>query len=176
MRTLLAYSLLFFSGLAIAAGIEPGEENISQALAMGLQQPAIARPRGAESEGPFDHLVITHAFVIEGAGAPTQGPLNIEVKQDRIVGIYGGEASIPEGAKVIDATGKYVIPGLIDSHFHLGTPSHAYAGALTDPEYVLKLELAHGVTTVRDVGAIMGLEWTLEHKQRSEAGTIAAPA
>jgi hypothetical protein len=46
----------------------------------------------------------------------------------------------------------------MDAHVHLGTPSHAAAGALTDPEYVLKLWLAHGVTTVRDVGAVMGLE------------------
>jgi len=175
MRTLMAVSLLFLAALTAAADIEPGEENIAPALAMGLQQPPMARPRGAESEGPFDHLFITNAFVIEGAGAPAQGPLTIAIEQDRIVAIYGGDTPVPEGSKVIDATGKYVIPGLIDSHFHLGTPSHAYAGALTDPEYVLKLELAHGVTTVRDVGAIMGLEWTLQHKQRSEAGTIAAP-
>ena len=64
---------------------------------------------------------------------------------------------------------------LSDAHAHLGTPNHAYAGALTDPEYVLKLWLAHGITTVRDVGAVMGLKWTLEHKALSERNEIAAP-
>jgi imidazolonepropionase-like amidohydrolase len=161
---------------AAAQAAEPGEENIAPALAMGLRQPALAPARGTESEGPFDRLIIKNAYVIEGAGAPTRGPVTIEVEQDRIVAISGGSTPVDEsGARVIDATGKYVIPGLIDAHFHLGTPSHAYAGGLTDPEYVLKLELAHGVTTVRDVGAIMGLEWTLKHKQLSAAGKIAAP-
>jgi len=46
---------------------------------------------------------------------------------------------------------------------------------MTDPEYVLKLWLAHGITTVRDVGAGMGFECTLNHKKRSEEGEIAAP-
>ena len=182
-RPLALVSALFCSALAQAAEVAPGEENIAPALAMGLQQPPIARARGKESEGPSDRLIIKNAYMVEGAGAPTQGPVTIEIAQDRIVAITGGgtggshavDAEVPAGTRIIDATGKYVLPGFIDSHFHLGTPSHAYAGALTDPEYVLKLELAHGVTTVRDVGAVMGLQWTLEHKRRSADGEIAAP-
>jgi imidazolonepropionase-like amidohydrolase len=180
-RNLIFLAALPLAALAQAAAVEPGEENIADALAMGLQQPPIARARGKESEGPFDRLIIKNAYMIEGAGAPTMGPVTIEIAQDRIVGIKSGgtdgkeDAGASAGTRIIDATGKYVLPGLIDSHFHLGTPSHAYAGALTDPEYVLKLELAHGVTTVRDVGAVMGLEWTLEHKRRSARGEIAAP-
>ena len=179
--TLVLVSALLWNSPAPAADVAPGEENIADALAMGLKQPPIARGRGKESEGPYDRLIISNAYVIEGAGAPTRGPVTIEIVQDRIVAIRGSgsdqpqDASAGAGTRIIDATGKYVLPGLIDSHFHLGTPSHAYAGALTDPEYVLKLELAHGVTTVRDVGAVMGLEWTLEHKRRSANGEIAAP-
>jgi imidazolonepropionase-like amidohydrolase len=175
MRILIVHTLLLLAVSATAAGIEPGEENIAGALAMGLQQPPIAPPRGAESAGPYDRLIIKNATMIAGAGAPAQGPLTIEIEQDRIVAIHNRGVTAVKGDRVIDATGKYVLPGFIDSHFHLGTPSHAYAGALTDPEYVLKLELAHGVTTVREVGATMGLEWTLEHKKRSESGEIAAP-
>lgn len=181
--TLLVVLLLMFGGPSQAAVIEPGEENISQALAMGIAQPAVARDRGKESEGPFEKLIIANAFVIDGTGAPPQGPVTLVVEGDRITEIRGGgttgmmgeQTQSEAGTKVIDAAGKYVMPGLIDAHFHLGTPTHAYAGALTDPEYVLKLQLAHGVTTVRDVGAMMGLEWTLEHKERSAKGLIAAP-
>ena len=165
------------------SGAEPGEEWISAAIAMGLEQPAVAPERGEESSGPFRKLLIQNAYVIDGAGAPPQGPLDIEIQGDRITAIRGGGtgglhvsgASDSGDTKIIDASGKYVLPGFIDSHFHLGTPTHGYAGALTDPEYVLKLELAHGVTTVRDVGATMGLSWTLEHKKRSAQGKIAAP-
>lgn len=166
-----------------AATIEPGEESITAALAMGLEQPPIAPPRGAESEGPFPTLIIRNATLIEGAGAPPRGPVTIEIAGDRITGLHGSDTGGLEVAKtaldarsrVIDATGKYVLPGFIDAHAHLGTPNHAYAGALTDPEYVLKLWLAHGITTVRDVGAVMGLKWTLEHKARSARNEIAAP-
>lgn len=163
-----------------SAGLEPGEEYISPALAMGLKQPAIARDRGTESEGPFQKLTIANAMMFDGAGAPLQGPVNIEVSGARITAITLADPKArtlagSEQHRVIDARGKYVIPGLIDMHFHLGTPSHAYAGALTDPEYVLKLELAHGVTTVRDVGSIMGLKWTVAHAEKSAEGRIAAP-
>ncbi|MEP5765991.1 MAG: amidohydrolase family protein [Halieaceae bacterium] len=169
------------SSLALGAA-EPGEEAITAAMKLGVKPAGYAPPRGDESEGPFPKLIIQNAILIDGSGAPARGPVTIEIENDRIVGIHGGgtaamlgEASLRAGGKVIDASGKYVVPGFIDAHTHLGTTNHAYAGYLTNPEYVMKLYLAHGVTTVRDVGSIMGLSWTVEHKERSEAGTIAAP-
>ncbi|MEM8496404.1 MAG: amidohydrolase family protein [Pseudomonadota bacterium] len=175
---LLVCTTVFAASPALEA--EPGEEYISAALAMGVKQPALMQRRGAESEGPFSSLIIKNAMMIDGSGAPLQGPVTIEIAKDRIVSIQLGASTDPvdEGeasVRVIDAAGKYVMPGLIDMHFHLGTPSHAYAGALTDPEYVLKLALAHGVTTVRDVGSIMGLKWTVQHSKLSSAGDIASP-
>lgn len=167
---------------ASSVAVEPGEEAISAAMKLGVAPAGIAPPRGDESQGPFDKLFIRNAYLIDGAGAPARGPVTIEIEKDRIVGIHGagtadmkGEEAIANGDKVIDAAGKYVIPGMIDAHTHLGTPNHAYAGYLTNPEYVMKLYLAHGVTTVRDVGAVMGLDWTVQHKELSEKGVIAAP-
>lgn len=180
----LVVTLILVSGMAVAAGeSEPGEEVISAVRAMGVPAPRSAPARGSESAGPFKRLVIKDAMVIDGAGAPPQGPMTIVIEQDRIVDLRGAgtgslhlaEADFGPETEVIEAAGKYVLPGLVDAHVHFGTPSHALAGSLTDPEYVLKLWLAHGITTVRDAGSLMGLEWTLEHKRRSEAGEIAAP-
>ncbi len=177
-RLICGAAALLLTAATHAASVEPGEENISRALALGVAPPKASPPRGDESEGPFDQLVIANVMLIDGTGAPARGPVNIEIAGDRITRIssaaYGG-GKLPAGARVIDATGQYALPGFVDSHVHLGTPSHAPAGSLTDAEYVNKLWLAHGVTTVRDVGAVMGLGFTLDHKHRSEAGDIAAP-
>jgi hypothetical protein len=160
-----------------AATPEPGEEGITAVLARGIDPPKVAPLRGDESRGPFDRLLITNAMLVDGTGAPPIGPVDIEIRRDRITSIRGAHtgAHAPDGADIIDVAGGYVLPGFVDAHVHLGTPSHAAAGALTDPEYVLKLWLAHGVTTVRDVGAVMGLDWTIEHRERAAAGEIAAP-
>ncbi|MEP4486516.1 MAG: amidohydrolase family protein [Halioglobus sp.] len=165
------------------AAVEPGEETITMVLASGVAPAKIAPPRGDEAQGPFETLIIQNGFLVDGAGAPPRGPVTIEIRNDRIVDIRGagtdglhGQSQVPEaGTRVIDATGKYILPGFVDAHVHLGTPTHAAAGSLTDPEYVSKLWLAHGITTVRDVGAMMGLNWTLEHKALSAAGKISAP-
>ncbi len=175
----LALMLVALSGpsSAFAQSTEPGEESIAPVLAAGVAPPRIAPPRGDEASGPFDKLLLTNAMVVRGNGAPPYGPVTIEVHGDRIHSIHGGHGETHEDndAQIIDVAGGYVLPGFIDAHGHLGTPSHAPAGALTDPEYVLKLWLAHGVTTVRDVGAMMGLGWTLKHKDMAEAGEISAP-
>ncbi len=179
--TLTLSSVLTAKG--IAAPAEPGEELMSSLKAMGLSPPVMAPTRGEESKGPFKRLVIKNAMVIDGAGAPPQGPMTIVIENDRIVKLLGagtGSVHMDHGdfgadTHVIDASGQYVLPGFIDAHVHFGTPSHALVGAMTDPEYVLKLWLAHGITTVRDAGSLMGLNWTLEHKRRSEAGDISAP-
>lgn len=176
--------MLFISfSPAFSQTVEPGEEVITTILNLGVDPPTNAPARGAESEGPFSKLVIKGVFMLDGTGAPVQGLVDITIEQDRIVKISGtgtdafhlNKADYGDDIKIIDATGKFVLPGFIDAHTHLGTPTHAMAGSLTHPEYVLKLWLAHRITTVRETGALMGLNWTLDHKIRSERGEIAAP-
>lgn len=162
---------------------EPGEAIISQVTAMGVAPPTNTPSIGDEAKGPFNRLVIKNANLIDGTGAPLQGGVTITIENDRIVkiehvggtrAIGGGETEDPN-THVIDASGKYVLPGLIDVHTHLGNPLHIYGGKLTDPEYVFKLYLAHGVTTVRDVGSLMGLKWLVDQKNLSDSGKISAP-
>jgi hypothetical protein len=136
-------------------------------------------PDRTRGDGPYDRLVIRGATLIDGTGAPPRGPVDIVVEDDQItdvrgVGAPGGpiddDARPEEGDREIDASGMYVLPGFIDMHAHLGgTPQG------TPAEYVLKLWMAHGVTTAREVAAGNGLAWTLRHRNRSAANDITAP-
>ena len=64
----------------------------------------------------------------------------------------------------------YVLPGLIDMHGHIGGTAQG-----TPAEYVFKLWMAHGITTIRDPSANNGLDWVLDEKKKSAANEITAP-
>lgn len=138
-------------------------------------------PPRAEGEGPFNRLIIRGATLIDGTGAPPFGPVDIVVEKNRItsiriVGYPGlpispqGRAQTQPGDKEINAEGMYVLPGFIDMHGHMGGVDQG-----TTAEYVFKLWLGHGITTIRDPGCGNGAEWALEHKQKSEKNEITAP-
>jgi hypothetical protein len=63
----------------------------------------------------------------------------------------------------------YLMPGFIDMHGHIG------GNQAPDAEYVFKLWMAHGITTIRDPSAGNGLKWVLEEKQNSAQNLITAP-
>ena len=166
-----------------AQDIQPGEEFFAPLAAAGISQaaPAPDRPAG-EGAGPYERLVIRGATMIDGTGAPPLGPVDLVIEGNLIAEIRsGGTAGLPIGneddadARIIDASGMYVMPGFVDAHAHLSVSLHGLVGTVTPAEYVLKLWLAHGVTTAREVGSIMGLGWTLDHKRRSETNEITAP-
>lgn len=113
-------------------------------------------------------LVIRGATVVEGNGTPAAGPLDIAIENGVIVTV--GRVPNQEGVVEIDGRGKYVIPGLINMHGHL---HNERGGAPMDYNYVLKLWLACGITTVRDVGS--PLTQALNVKAKGETGEIAAP-
>ncbi|GAB4526502.1 MAG: hypothetical protein Kow00133_15370 [Amphiplicatus sp.] len=151
----------------------------------GLAPQADAAPRPvaarAEGEGPFDRLILRGGYLIDGAGAPTQGPVDIVVEGDRIVEIkVVGAPKLAidpqkrppaDGAREIDISGMYVLPGFVDTHLHLHTEEE---GQGVPPEYVLKLWLAHGVTSGRTVGA-KDTRWMIETARRSVRNEITGP-
>lgn len=138
-------------------------------------------PDRAEGEGPYDRLIIRGVTLIDGTGAPPIGPVDIVVEQNRIAQIrvvgYPGleinENRRPQAdanTKVLDLEGHYLLPGFVDMHGHIGG-----TGQGTPAEYVYKLWMAHGITTIRDPSAGNGLKWVLEQKKRSLANEITAP-
>src|SRR5262245_9695982 len=87
-------------------------------------------------------LVIDHARVVDGTDAAPIDDARIVVRGDRIVEV-GRRASVaaPADAEVVDLSGRTVLPGLIDLHFHIEN----------DPKLALR-QLSHGVTSFRDPG------------------------
>lgn len=143
-------------------------------------QPKKAPPR-AEGEGPWDQLIIRGVTLINGTGAPPIGPVDIVVEKNRIAeirnigapGMSVDPKSRPQlrpGGKELNAQGMYLLPGFVDLHGHIGG---AAQGA--DAEYVFKLWMAHGVTTVRDPACGNGLDWVLEEREKSANNLITAP-
>lgn len=72
--------------------------------------------------------------------------------------------------KEIDVQGMWVLPGFVDVHVHCG----GYPKTL-EIEYVYKLWMAHGITTVRGVPC-GPMDWTLKERGRSAKNEIVAPA
>lgn len=138
-------------------------------------------PDRQQGDGPYDQLIIRGATLINGNGAPPMGPIDIVIEGNKIVQIrnvgYPGveikddrRPKLKEGGKEIDAAGQYVLPGFVDMHGHIGGSSQG-----TPSEYVFKLWMAHGITTIRDPSAGNGLAWVLKHKERSAKNEITAP-
>jgi len=157
------------------------------ALAQEPQPPYAPDRRPGEGEGPFQRLIIRGATIVEGSGAPPLGPMDIVIEGNRITEIHGvgypkvpvdperrpvlSGAEGPKGAtKEIDGSKMYVLPGFVDMHGHPGGTDQG-----TTAEYVFKLWLAHGITTVRDPGSGNGLEWTIHERDRSAKNEIVAP-
>ena len=159
------------SGLAVT----PGEEGPAVVAAYGIKIPAQAPARQGEGEGPFSRLVIDNVMLVDGLGSPPRGPVSIVIEGDTIASISGRSPAADPGEKRIDARGMTALPGFIDAHVHIGNPYQGLTGPITPPEYVFKLWLAHGITTVRDVGSVLGLGWTVEHAERSAKNEIVAP-
>jgi imidazolonepropionase-like amidohydrolase len=121
----------------------------------------------ASGQGTFPPLrdafiAIEDATLIDGTGAAPAPGVTILIEENRIRQIGpSGQVRIPSGARRINGSGKYIIPGLIDAHVHYSAP------------FLHRLYLAHGVTTVRDVGTTVDKILTL--REEVAAGNLLAP-
>ncbi|WP_273566354.1 amidohydrolase family protein [Maribacter halichondriae] len=133
-----------------------------------------------QGDGPHSQLIIRGVMLINGNGAPPQGPIDIVVenniiKKIQVVGYDGvpiDELKRPKlnaGGKELDCNGMYLMPGFIDMHGHIGGKSQG-----AEPDYVFKLWMGHGVTTVREPSG-RGVDFTMDLKRKSEKNEIIAP-
>lgn len=138
-------------------------------------------PLVKEGDGPHSQLIIRGPILISGTGSPPIGPVDIVVenniiKQIKVVGYPDmpiddeRRPALKSGGKELDAHGMYMLPGFIDMHGHIGGRAQG-----ADAEYVFKLWMGHGITTIRDPSCGNGLDWVLKHKKLSLENKITAP-
>ena len=148
------------------------------AAAMAAITPA---PDRRDGNGPWPQLILRDVIVINGAGAPAVGPADIVIENNVItkIQLLGAPGStqhaknrpvLIDGGKELDLAGHYVMPGLIDLHGHIGGEEQGVPA-----DYVYKLWLGHGITTVRDPGCGNGLDFCLSERKRSADNKISAP-
>lgn len=141
-------------------------------MGLGLAMSALALlAPPLESQTPKFHgkrpktFEVRNVHVLRGDGSPPEGPRSLFVRDGRI------EADrIDKPDVVIDGTGHYVLPGLVNTHAHL---HEAMAKVPMPKEYQLNLWLASGITAMRDNGSNFRRTHRLRAQQKE--GELAAP-
>jgi adenine deaminase len=127
MKTLIAFSVLIICCVLVVA------QSPRRALREVNQ---VAQPPAAST------IAIVGATLIDGRGGPAIPDSVVIVQGDRITAVgKRTSVTIPPGAEVVEANGLTLLPGLIDSHFHIDGDDSLPA-----------LYLSHGVTSIRDPG------------------------
>ncbi len=188
MRTMrkttgLLWGVLLLAGCLAAQGAETkaGKGKEKKEKAGKEEASVLPAPPRAEGEGPFKRLILRGVTLIDGTGAPPMGPVDIVIEKNRIAQVVPagspGAAPDPEhrlkaepGDREMDLHGQYVLPGFVDMHGHIGGKEQG-----TPAEYVYKLWMGNGVTTVRDPGSLNGVDWTLGQRAKSARNEITAP-
>src|SRR6478672_6946540 len=158
-----------FTGFALAAALTFG---------LAAQQPPSTPPIHARAAR---RLVIQNAMVIYGNAKPANAPVDIVVKDglisyigphDALQTLPGALPTTPRSSDtVIDATGKYVMPGIVNAHMHWH--EERQPGMPQPIQYERNLYLAAGVTTAREVGG--DFDKSKRWQAESNAHTIIAP-
>src|SRR5271170_3851816 len=157
---------------------------ISLCIGLGLcvrsaaaQQPGTA-PNFIRENAPV--IALTHVEVIDGTGSAPQADQTIVIDHGKISAVGAtANLSVPAGAKVLDMTGKSVIPGLVGMHEHLfyplpegGQGRLPLYGEMADS--APRLYLAGGVTSARTAGSVEPYT-DISVKQEIDAGKIPGP-
>ena len=122
-----------------------------------LVSPLMSAQLLAQAQVP---LALVGGTLIDGTGALPVKDAAVVMQGDKITALGArNQVTIPSSAAVIEVTGKFILPGLIDSHVHLGMigvrGKHGEAYGKDLLEVIAKNARAHllsGVTTVFDVG------------------------
>src|SRR6266487_2163020 len=108
-------------------------------------------------------LVLQHVNVIDATGSPTKTDQTVIIK-DSVISAVGRNIAVTTGdVRVVNASGKFLIPGLWDMHTHV-------AGITADPQWgktLLPQYLSYGITSIRDMAGDVDtlLAWKREQAQ-----------
>ena len=128
--------------------------------------PPATPPAASPTAGqPF---AITNVTIVDVSGAPSRSEMTVVVRGERIVTVdRTSVVTVPAGVRVVDGSGRYLMPGLWDMHVH------SAASAQRD----LPLFLAMGVTGVRNMHSNVdtALALTASIRRRVNSGTLLGP-
>jgi imidazolonepropionase-like amidohydrolase len=160
------------------------------ALALALVSPLLAAPPPPPGAPPTAELAVVGGTLVDGTGAGPVPDAVVLVRGGRIACAGSrGDCPVPAAARVLDASGRWITPGLVDAHVHFsqtgwadGRPdaldarerypyAEVEAGLEAHPERFFRSYLCSGVTAVFDVG---GYPWTFD-LARETAGDPDAP-
>jgi imidazolonepropionase-like amidohydrolase len=131
----------------------------------------------ATGESVAADLVVRDVTLLDGTGAPAQAGVSVHVRDGRVFAVHPRAPRV-RGATVIDGRGKFLIPGLIDTHIHLqgGRIPQPGGGVRIDRELAVRTlhgYLYSGVTSIVDQGNAADFIFGLRAEER--AGTLLAP-
>jgi imidazolonepropionase-like amidohydrolase len=160
-------SLAIAAGCAVVAGSLCSFRLKAEATGVAAAQPTA---RAAVHGRDVGRLLIRGAMVIPGTGVPASGPMDLLIEGGRIARMGNAIAeNWPAADAMIDATGKYVMPGIVNTHMHW----HEERVGPIPIQYERNLYLASGVTTAREVGG--DFNKARQWREESAAHKIAAP-
>jgi imidazolonepropionase-like amidohydrolase len=137
--------------------------------------PAAAEGAAETASNGEPAVFIRNSTLIDGTGNPPRTGVDLLIRSGEVASIGKGMAA-PDEAVVVDGTGKFVIPGLVDVHVHLNFPM---VFQITDEEkeaivaHTPRAFLYNGVTTVLNVSS--DAEWIWSQREAQRSGTLVAP-
>jgi hypothetical protein len=108
-------------------------------------------------------LLVRGGTLIDGTGGAPIPNARILITDGKVARVWSGDngaPALPAGTQIVEAGGKFIIPGLIDSHVHYNW-------------YMGELFLSHGVTAVFDLGG--GPLWSIAVQKGLNSGQIVGP-
>jgi imidazolonepropionase-like amidohydrolase len=150
---------------------------INSTFASTIQPPLTAIPNQMLTKNNAGVIILEGATVIDGTGDLPKPNTTIVINESRIAYLSSDTANnydlnFSAAKNVINLTGKYIIPGLFDMHAHVANVrKNSYNQ--NESEYMLRMLLTHGVTTIRNPGG--STEQSVALKENVSEGKIVGP-
>ena len=113
---------------------------------------------------PQEKIAIVNASVIDGTDHPPRRNVTVIIEGSKIVSIAPSKRPVSAGTKRVDATGKFLIPGLWNNDLH---------GSFADGKAHFPDLLSAGITTIRDMGA--ALDDIVRLREAAAFGSLVGP-